>query len=552
MDSTAGTPLLADKATPVTPIIITDPDDSPPTNPRLREQRSSLFLAPLPAITPTGCTAGADSPACTAASTSAEPDVKPVQSFNEDDLLTDLHAFVLRDKLGEGSFGLVFEAACENHEEDKVAVKFQALPDNPDELSACRSELSLLKHMQHENLVAFKGAWFGDCPESVKRGTAADSRFREVPVVAIVMELCSGGSLKDALDTPELKISKRKLMQLSRDLSAGVCHLHSFGIIHRDIKPLNVLLTADWQAKICDYGLCVHQDSHSRLEFYGGTEAYSAPELILAEDYSVSSDIFSLGLTFVEMMTRREIGQDGFLCRSPRDMFVFEDDQVRAAIEASEHGVGAPPSFVELAVQCTDAEPDDRPDAAAVMEWIDDMLRESSFCGNGEEGGACASNELAMDEAEEKECDRLSMALWPPTPDRLGIAAAASGSGEVVNTPRELPSSNNFSLTFKHLFVDSVRDTKSDLSAFDHGGGFLRRVPSKDADQSMPPPAPPSQPAPCSPSHLHPPLPPEEAARLEEEDIQRMLEEQAAQEEFAERQRNYNLMDFLKGTAPCW
>ena len=52
---------------------------------------------------------------------------------------------------------------------------------------------------------------------------------------------------------------------------------------------MNALLTTEWRAKLCDYGMCVHEDSDERLEFYGGTEEYSAPELILAQDYKTFS-----------------------------------------------------------------------------------------------------------------------------------------------------------------------------------------------------------------------------------------------------------------------
>ena len=154
----------------------------------------------------------------------------------------------------------------------------------------------------------------------------------------------------------------------------------------------------------------MHEESPERLEFYGGTEEYSAPELILAEDYSTLSDVFSLGLTYVclkptmavpwpyagstphllcslppprtrthpttdpllaasesrryaEMMSQCQVGKNGFLERGPRELFALDGDAVRDAIYASEGAqVDEPPaSFVELAVQCVEYEPADRP-----------------------------------------------------------------------------------------------------------------------------------------------------------------------------------------------
>jgi len=295
-------------------------------------------------------------------------------------LLLDISDIVLSTKVGEGSFGVVWEGTFRSQ---NVAVKFQTLSEDLAEISQLRSELSLLKHMRHSNLVEFIGASLGKFP-SLKTDEGVRAHNHDGPTVAIIMELCREGCLSDALQG---NIPQRTLVKVARDIASGLEHLHHFGIIHRDVKPENVLLTEEWRGKICDYGLCVHEESPERLEFYGGTEEYSAPELILAEDYNTMSDIFSLGLTYVEMMTQSRVGKNGFLERGPREMFALDGDVVRDAIYASDRAQAdePPASLVELAVQCVEYEPVDRPPIKEVLEWLDELLNDPEFNLDGEE-----------------------------------------------------------------------------------------------------------------------------------------------------------------------
>ena len=113
-----------------------------------------------------------------------------------------------------------------------------------------RSELSLLKHMRHKNLVEFVGASLGKFP-SLKTSAGVRAHNDDGPTVAIIMELCREGCLSDALKGG---IPKRTLVKVACDVASGLQHLHDFGIIHRDVKPENILLTEEWRGKICDYG----------------------------------------------------------------------------------------------------------------------------------------------------------------------------------------------------------------------------------------------------------------------------------------------------------
>ena len=99
--------------------------------------------------------------------------------------------------------------------------------------------------------------------------------------------------------------SEEDVWTLFRDMSHGLQHLHENGVIHRDIKSLNILLTEDKQtAKIADLGVSrqVSEDTLMLQSFYG-TPLYASPELCENKPYNEKTDIWSLGVVLYEMAT---------------------------------------------------------------------------------------------------------------------------------------------------------------------------------------------------------------------------------------------------------
>jgi serine/threonine protein kinase len=153
-------------------------------------------------------------------------------------------------------------------------------------------ELEIAHKARHPFVVSMLGACVDD-----------DNMF-------LLMEWMDGGSLFDALGNQVKRpLLARKRVSIAREIAGGLVYLHSSGIIHRDIKSLNVLLTGDNHAKLCDFGLATLHTltttaTSSREGRPGGTLPWMAPELVLSgSKCSESTDVYSFGVIMWELLT---------------------------------------------------------------------------------------------------------------------------------------------------------------------------------------------------------------------------------------------------------
>ena len=196
--------------------------------------------------------------------------------------------FELLDKLGEGGMGVVYRARHVGNDR-QVAVKL--LPDevasNETLLARFERELEVLKQLRHPNIVHCYG---GTC-ESKQRFYA--------------MELIEGGTLADVLNRRK-RLPWETAVDFALQMCAALQHAHERGIIHRDIKPGNFLLTKAGQVKLSDFGLAA-VISGSRITAAGktlGTIQYMSPEQIRGQPPLTNrSDLYALGCVIHEMLT---------------------------------------------------------------------------------------------------------------------------------------------------------------------------------------------------------------------------------------------------------
>lgn len=118
----------------------------------------------------------------------------------------------------------------------------------------------------------------------------------------IVMELCAGGSLNDLMKLAHATLNEEQIATCMRDILKALAYLHDNNRIHRDIKAGNVLLTSDGVAKLADFGVSgtLSKDTAQRHTVIG-TPFWMAPEVIQETGHNYKVDIWSLGITMIEL-----------------------------------------------------------------------------------------------------------------------------------------------------------------------------------------------------------------------------------------------------------
>lgn len=125
-------------------------------------------------------------------------------------------------------------------------------------------------------------------------------------VCFIAMEYVKGTNLKQLLQKPDT-FSTEFLVEVVSQVAEALDYAHSRGVVHRDIKPANILITPENKVKITDFGIARLDTSNLTMEGQLlGTPNYMAPEQIQGKDVDHRADIFSLGVVFYEMLTRRK------------------------------------------------------------------------------------------------------------------------------------------------------------------------------------------------------------------------------------------------------
>lgn len=238
--------------------------------------------------------------------------------------------------LGEGSYGSVWKAL---HKNSGTIVAVKIVPTNG-EFASIKREIAILRECKSPYIVSYYGSYFKDSK------------------LWLIMEYCAAGSVADIIRITKKPLTEVQAASILASSLKGLEYLHENKKIHRDIKAANILLDSKGNAKLADFGvsaqsLATISDPHETVI---GTPFWMSPEVISKNKYGKKTDIWSLGITAIEMVE----GEPPYSHIHPvRAMFVIQNNPPQGLTQP-ERWSSDLNRFVE---RCLTLNPKERPNA---------------------------------------------------------------------------------------------------------------------------------------------------------------------------------------------
>ncbi|XWS08937.1 hypothetical protein CRYUN_Cryun40dG0043100 [Craigia yunnanensis] len=284
----------------------------------------------------------------------------------------DLAKLDLRHVIAHGTYGTVYRATYDNQD---VAVKLLDWGEDGIATTAetaalrasFRQEVAVWHKLDHPNVTKFVGASMGTSNLKIPSKNPSADSHNSLPSRAccVVVEYLPGGTLKQYLiRNRRKKLAFKVVVQLALDLSRGLSYLHSRKIVHRDVKTENMLLDAQRNLKIADFGVARVEAQNPRdMTGETGTLGYMAPEVLDGKPYNRRCDVYSFGICLWEI----------YCCDMPYPDLSFAD--VSSAVVRQnlrpEIPRCCPSSLANIMRKCWDANPEKRPEMDEVVRMLE-------------------------------------------------------------------------------------------------------------------------------------------------------------------------------------
>lgn len=324
------------------------------------------------------------------------------------------------EELGKGAMGVVYKAIDPTIGRD-VALKtmrFDVHGVETDEvLRRFRNEARSAGTLSHTNLVTIFDA--GE----------QDGMFY------IAMEYIAGETLASILATRRV-LGVDEVLHVARQLCHGLDYAHAHGVIHRDVKPANLMVTADGSVKIMDFGIAKTGGSMTSMGQVMGTPSYMSPEQVKGKELDGRSDLFSVGVIVYEMLT----GGKPFAGESVTTIIykiVHEEPLAPREVDVSIH-----PGLSAVVTKALAKNANERYQTGA--ELIRDLENYKSFSAKADESNAGDETMVGDAAVFASVVEKSPKAAEPMK--AMAVAAGASGPGEatakavtVAEIPNEVP-----------------------------------------------------------------------------------------------------------------
>ncbi|MFJ7751261.1 PASTA domain-containing protein [Arthrobacter sp. NPDC097144] len=255
-----------------------------------------------------------------------------------------------------------------------------------------------------------------------------DQGFEE-NLAYLVMEYVPGKTLRELLET-RTRLSPRLALALLDAVVDGLAAAHDAGLVHRDVKPENVLLADNGSIKIADFGLARAVSTSTNTGTLVGTVAYLAPELVTGSGGDKRSDVYSAGIMLYEMLT----GKQPFTGTAPIQI-AFQ--HVHSTVPAPSRACpGLAADLDELVQWCTAADPDNRPvDGRALLG----ELRHIRTSLSDEELDYHFSAPVGQPLPPERRPSVSAEAAGSPETETVALPRPPAGSTEVISPSGAVP-----------------------------------------------------------------------------------------------------------------
>ena len=177
------------------------------------------------------------------------------------------------------------------------------------------------------------------------------------------------GNLRQYIFDKNKPFPWRLRISFATDIARSLAYLHARKCIHRDLKGENLLVTANGRLKITDFGfarIAARNEEESKRLTFCGTDSYMSPEILLGHGFDLPTDIFSLGIIFCEIASRRLADDRHFKRTGPT--FGIDADEVHKLANT-----GCPPTFLSLCLDCLAEDPAARPTTRHILERLQDI-----------------------------------------------------------------------------------------------------------------------------------------------------------------------------------
>jgi len=263
--------------------------------------------------------------------------------------------YVIDAFLGEGAMARVYRAhhALLAHKRFAIKIMIGDLAATLEMRLRFAQEANAASQLEHPNVVS-----------------VVDFGRSESGLMFIAMELVDGRSLAEVI-AKDGALPARRVIALTRQICQGLAHAHERGLVHRDLKPDNIVITGRDRVRIVDFGLAIPMDDERSTRLTGvglamGTPIYASPEQTCAEPVDHRADLFALGVTMFEMLAGKPPFDGGLV------EIIAQNASDRVPAIAERAGKRIPPALEDIVRKLMRRDPSQRfADASAVLAALD-------------------------------------------------------------------------------------------------------------------------------------------------------------------------------------